>query len=74
MAFKHANLSVIAYANGFTMWHYTTEDSLQDVLSGYFDPVSHLMNKNDMIILNLCDMNCMMFIKSIEPNKTVKLG
>ena len=73
MAFKHKNLSVLAYANGFTIWHYATEDSLQDVLSGYFDPVADLMNKNDMIILNTGDMNCIMFVQSIE-NKNVKLG
>lgn len=73
MAFKHKNLSVLAYANGFTLWHYKTDDQLHKVLSGYFNPVSDLMDKNDMIILNTGDMNCIMFIKSIE-NKNVKLG
>lgn len=73
MAFKSKNLSVIAYANGWTAWHYATEDSLQDLLSGYFNPVHNLMRANDMIILNTGDMNCIMFVKSIE-NKNVKLG
>lgn len=73
MAFKSKNLSVVAYANGWTMWHYTTEDSLQDLLSGYFNPVHDLMRVNDMIILNTGDMNCIMFVRSIE-NKNVKLG
>lgn len=28
MAYKHQDLSVLAYANGFTLWHYTTGDAL----------------------------------------------
>ena len=73
MAFKNKNLSLLVYANGFTIWHYKTDDQLDELLSGYFDPVSYMMNKNDMIILNTGDMNCIMFVKSIE-NKNVKLG
>lgn len=73
MAFKSKNLSLLAYANGFTVWHYKTGDQLHEVLSGYFNPVSDLMDKNDMIILNTGDMSCIMFVKSIE-NKNVKLG
>lgn len=73
MAFANKNLSVLAYANGFTIWHYKTDDQLNELLNGYFNPVSDLMNKNDMIILNTSDMNCIMFIKEIE-NKNVKLG
>lgn len=73
MAFQNKNLSVIAYANGFTMWHYKTEDQLEELLNGYFDSVSDLMNKNDMFVLNCGDQNCIMFVKSIEDRK-VKLG
>ena len=29
MAFKNKNMSVIAYANGWTMWQYKTEDSIE---------------------------------------------
>ena len=73
MAFQNKNLSVIAYANGFTMWHYKTNDCLSDLLDGYFNPAADLMNKNDMFVLNTGDINCVMFIKEIE-NKNVKLG
>jgi hypothetical protein len=73
MAFQHKNLSVVAYANGFTIWHYKTEDQLEELLNGYFDAVSDLMNKNDMLVLNCGDQNCIMFVKSIEDRK-VKLG
>ena len=36
MAFQPRNWSVIAYANGFTLWHYKTEDYLKDIKDGYF--------------------------------------
>ena len=73
MAFQNKNLNVIAYANGWTMWHYSTDDKLEDVLNGYFNPVQDLMNINDMIVLNTADMNCMMFVKE-KQNKNIKLG
>ena len=73
MAFQNKNLSVIAYANGFTIWHYKTNDKLEDLLDGYFNPAQDLMDVNDMFILNTSDMNCTMFIKEIV-NRNVKLG
>ena len=29
MAYQNKNMSVIAYANGWTMWQYKTEDSIE---------------------------------------------
>ncbi|MDX1736971.1 MAG: hypothetical protein R3261_01970 [Alphaproteobacteria bacterium] len=53
MGFLSRNLSVIAYANGFTFWHYTTEDSLQDFMQdGYFNHASDMLRKGDCIICN----------------------
>ncbi|HYD29853.1 MAG TPA: hypothetical protein VEB64_03220, partial [Azospirillaceae bacterium] len=38
MAFASTDLSVLAYANGFTLWHYLTTDGHTVVdTSGYFD-------------------------------------
>ena len=33
--FNAHNLSVLAYANGFTQWHYITDDDV--LVDGYFD-------------------------------------
>ena len=54
MAFENKNLSVIAYANGFTLWHYVNhKESLKDICAdGYFDRVYTLMITGDMIIIN----------------------
>lgn len=58
MAFKNRDLSVIGYANGFTLWHYKSyEDKLEDVCNlGYFNNVMTLVNTGDVIIINGKDL------------------
>ena len=54
MAFQARNLSVIAYANGFTLWHYTTPDLAADVdTTGYFDHATEMLRVGDMILANV---------------------
>ena len=56
MAFQNKNLSVIAYANGFTLWHYAANETLSAITtSGYFNNVATLMNTGDIIIINASD-------------------
>ncbi len=57
MAFQNKNLSVIAYANGFTLWHYvgTAETMATITASGYFNSVKTLMNNGDIVIINASD-------------------
>lgn len=53
MAFQSKNLSVLAYANGFTLWHYATVDGAADVLAAsYFDGAADMMRTGDVILLN----------------------
>ena len=53
MAFQNKNLSVIAYANGFTLWHYKENATLATITaSGYFSSVKTLMNSGDIILIN----------------------
>ena len=52
MTFKTSDLSVLAYANKFTLWHYVTEDD--DVTTaGYFDNAADMLRVNDLIIANV---------------------
>ena len=52
MAFTASELSVLAYANNFTLWHYVTADD--DVTtSGYFDGAASMLRVNDLIIANV---------------------
>lgn len=56
MAFQNKNLSVIAYANGFTLWHYAANETMETICaSGYFDDVKTLMNTGDVVIINASD-------------------
>lgn len=53
MAFKSKDLSVLAYANGFTLWHYTTVDTADQVdADGYFNGASDMVRVGDMIMAN----------------------
>ena len=47
------NLSVLAYANGFTLWHYKDTATLATITaSTYFTPVSKILNQGDMVMVN----------------------
>lgn len=52
MAYIANDLSVLAYANNFTLWHYVSVD---DAVSGvgYFDKAADMLQVNDLIIANV---------------------
>lgn len=52
MAYVSKDLSVLAYANSFTLWHYTTFDS-SVTTGGYFNSAASMVKVNDLIIVNL---------------------
>lgn len=52
MSFTASDLSVLAYANNFTLWHYVTTDD--DVTTaGYFNTAVDMLRANDLIIANV---------------------
>lgn len=51
MAFSSSDLSVLAYANNFTLWHYTTADT-DPTAANYFDSAAGLLRVNDLMIVN----------------------
>lgn len=54
MAFDSSNLSVLAYANNFTLWHYASIDNAATITgSGYFNKASDMMRVNDLIVINI---------------------
>lgn len=51
MAYQFKDLSVLAYANGFTLWHYATADAATDLLDGrHFDAAAEMLRAGDIII------------------------
>ena len=54
MAFAIRDLSVLAYANGFTLWHYKTgKDSLDTVMEkNFFSDAHDMMAAGDMVMVS----------------------
>lgn len=53
MTFASKDLSVLAYANGFTLWHYVTTDAATVVdTTGYFTAAAGMLRTGDMILAN----------------------
>ncbi|MGH6917856.1 MAG: hypothetical protein ACREJ0_09140 [Geminicoccaceae bacterium] len=53
MAYAPNNLSALAYANGFTLWHYKTPDPAIEVdTAGYFNGAASMLRAGDFIMAN----------------------
>lgn len=53
MAYIASNLSVLAYANGFTLWHYTTADTAAETeAANYFDNAADLLRIGDLVLIS----------------------
>jgi hypothetical protein len=57
MSFALRNLCVLAYANGFTLWHYKAgPDPLDDVAGqGFFADAADMLAAGDMIMISAQD-------------------
>jgi outer membrane protein assembly factor BamB len=53
MAYDSNNLSALTYANGFTLWHYKTDDDAAVVdTAGYFNDAAGMLRVGDFIFGN----------------------
>jgi hypothetical protein len=54
MAFALRNLSVLAYANGFTLWHYKAGEQTLDRVGGkgFFSPAADMIGPGDMVMVS----------------------
>lgn len=52
MAYAASGLSKLVYANGFTLWVYSSADPIADVnTAGYFNGASSMLGVRDVIIV-----------------------
>ena len=53
MAYNSQDLSVLAYANGFTLWHYVSSaDALATIAAAnYFDGASDMLRVGDTVLV-----------------------
>ena len=57
MAFAIRNLSVLAYANGFTLWHYKAGADPLDALAAqdFFADAADMLAPGDMLMMSAAD-------------------
>jgi hypothetical protein len=57
MALQLDDLSSLAYADGFTLWHYRSSTDTQAGLAapGYFAAASHMLRQGDMVLARASD-------------------
>ncbi len=57
MPFSLRNLSVLAYANGFTLWHYKAGDAALAAVHapGFFAAAEDMLATGDMLMISAAD-------------------
>lgn len=67
MAYATRNLSVLAYANDFTLWHYETADGAAALAGfGYFDQAADLFRRGDIVIATTADGASLLSVASCD--------
>ena len=66
MAFSSCSLSVLAYANGFTLWHYSAGEEYSVAASSaeFFDTARDLVSAGDIVMVTGEGGGSIVFIKS----------
>ena len=63
MDFTLRNLSVLAYAQGFTLWHYRAAVA-RATAQGFFDPAADMIAAGDMVLVSAADGGRVLFVSS----------
>jgi hypothetical protein len=68
MDFSIRNLSVLAYAQGFTLWHYRggTAPLAQMAEGGFFDAATGMIAAGDMLLVSAAGGGRVLFVTSTE--------
>jgi hypothetical protein len=81
MPFSSRELSVLAYANGFTLWHYRTSDPAPALLApggAYFAAADELLRPGDQIFLSLTGGRqpaaATLVVTSVVPGRAVEVA
>jgi hypothetical protein len=64
MPFSASDLSALTSANGFTLWHYRTDDDRATVIAlGYFEPAAPQLQPGDIVIVQAADATALVPIR-----------
>ena len=69
MDFAIRNLSVLAYAQGFTLWHYRADAAPLDRVAsaGFFDDAADMFATGDMVLISAATGGRALFVTATEP-------
>lgn len=74
MAYDTTKLSVLAYTNGFTIWHYRSPDSMDGIADApYFQDAANMLRVGDMIIVDSAEIHTIVFV-TLNDGKTVRIS
>jgi len=73
MNFAVKNLSVLAYAQGFTLWHYKAPGAFLQTLStpGFFNHASDLLAAGDILMMSAGDGGRVAFVAAANDGVTL---
>ena len=73
--FKNLGMSVVAYANGFTLWHYKSDDTMEEICKPTYFPKSFadLCRNGDIMIVNAGDNTSIRTVSLIQDGETIEL-
>jgi hypothetical protein len=73
MAFAVRNLSVLAYAQGFTLWHYKLGplDLSEAAKSGFFNPCADLLKVGDIMMISGRDGGALVFVSKASDHEAI---
>ncbi len=77
MSFVVRNLSVLAYAQGFTLWHYKAADEGIAVVAdpGFFEEAGDMLAAGDMLLASAADGGRVLFASELRGRlRTTPLG
>lgn len=74
MTYNPKQLSVLAYANGFTLWHYAITDAATVVhKAGFFNAAADMLRVGDMILATGAAMEAGIFVVRFVQNGAVEI-
>ncbi len=62
--FEAANLSVLAYAQGFTLWHYRAPEMRLGTVAtaGFLEPAAEMLAPGDMVLVSAGDGGRVLYV------------
>lgn len=68
MEFAIRNLSVLAYAQGFTLWHYRAGTAPLDrvAVRGFFNDAADMFAAGDMVLVSAAEGGRVLFVSATE--------